>query len=491
MKTSVDVKLKEFDLELLEKDYDRIAIFVEDAKKLNRICIRLNKLTKGAILKAISSKEFEEKSCGDILTLSFPGAIQAKYLDLVKWTKSWQPNDARKAGVKLAKKSNNSKILICAYAQKFSEELIKGYLLRRYEFSNYKTAEYKGRASVTLMLDNPKNFEKPLSETKAIVDGVFFTRNLVNEPANILNTVEFSKRLQELASIGVDVEILEEKKLAELGMNALLGVGQGSANPSKVVVMYWKGWSEDTKPLALVGKGVVFDTGGISLKPAGGMEDMTMDMGGAGVVAGTILSLAKRKAKANVVGLVGLVENMPSSTAQRPGDIVKSMKGDTIEVINTDAEGRLVLSDLLWYAQERFKPTGIIDLATLTGAIIVALGHENAGVFSNDDEFCNSFLKVANQENEGAWRMPLSASYDKKLKSRLADIKNVGGRDAGAITAAQFIQRFIKKDMPWIHIDIAGAAHTKSESNFAPAGVTGWGVMSLNRLVSEKFEKNK
>ncbi len=491
MKTSVDVKLKEYNLELLEEEYDRISIFIGDAKKLNRICIHLNKLTKGAILKAISSKEFEKKSCGEVLTLSFPGGLQAKYLDLVKWTKSGQPNDARKAGVNLAKKSNNSKILVSANTQKFSEELIKGYLLRRYEFSNYKTAEDKGLGSVTMMLKRPKDFEKPLSEIKAIVDGVFFTRNLVNEPANILNTVEFSNRLKELSTLGIDVEILEEKKLAELGMNALLGVGQGSANPSKVVVMSWKGLSQDTKPLALVGKGVVFDTGGISLKPAGGMEDMTMDMGGAGVVAGTMLSLAKRKAKANVIGLVGLVENMPSSTAQRPGDIVKSMKGDTIEVINTDAEGRLVLSDLLWYTQERFKPAGIIDLATLTGAIIVALGYENAGVFSNDDDFCNSFLKVANQENEGAWRMPLGASYDKKLKSRLADIKNVGGRDAGAITAAQFIQRFIKKDMPWIHIDIAGAAHTKSESAFAPAGATGWGVMSLNRLISKKFENNK
>jgi leucyl aminopeptidase len=255
--------------------------------------------------------------------------------------------------------------------------------------------------------------------------------------------------------------------------------------------MSWNGSSKKDKPLALVGKGVVFDTGGISLKPAGGMEDMTMDMGGAGVVAGTMLSLAKRKAKANVVGLVGLVENMPSSTAQRPGDIVKSMKGDTIEVINTDAEGRLVLSDILWYTQERFKPACIVDLATLTGAIIVGLGYENAGVFSNDDKFCKSFLEAASQENEGAWRMPLSAEYDKKLKSRLADMKNVGGRDAGAITAAQFIQRFIKEDMPWIHLDIAGVAHTKTESKYAPSGATGWGVMSLNRLVSEKFENNK
>ena len=274
-------------------------------------------------------------------------------------------------------------------------------------------------------------------------------------------------------------------------MNALLGVGQGSANPSKVVVMSWKGGAKNAKPLALVGKGVVFDTGGISLKPAGGMEEMTMDMGGAGVVAGTILALAKRRAKANVVGLVGLVENMPSSTAQRPGDIVKSMKGDTIEVINTDAEGRLVLSDVLWYAQERFKPGGIIDLATLTGAIIVGLGHEKAGVFSNDDGFCEAFMDAAASEKEGAWRMPLDPAYDKKLKSRLADMKNVGGRDAGAITAAQFIQRFIKKDMPWIHLDIAGVAHTKSESTYAPSGATGWGVMSLNRLISDNIEDIK
>ena len=489
MKTSVDVTLKDYDLELLEKDYDRISIFVEDTKKLDSICSRINKLTKGAILRVISSKEFEKKTCGDVLTLSFPCSLQTKYLDLVKWAKSGTLNDARKAGVNLGKKSNQSRVLMCVTVQKFSEELLKGYLLRRYEFSNYKSNENEDMGSVIMMLKRPKDFKKALAETKAIVDGVFFTRNLINEPANVLNTSEFTKRLKDLSSLGVDVEVLEENKLAELGMNALLGVGQGSANPSKIVIMSWKGSSKKDKPLALVGKGVVFDTGGISLKPAGGMEDMTMDMGGAGVVAGTMLSLAKRKAKANVIGLVGLVENMPSSTAQRPGDIVKSMKGDTIEVINTDAEGRLVLCDILWYTQERFKPACIIDLATLTGAIIVGLGYENAGVFSNDDEFCNSFLKAAGNENEGAWRMPLGPAYDKKLKSRLADMKNVGGRDAGAITAAQFIKRFIKKDMPWIHLDIAGVAHTKSESTYAPSGATGWGVMSLNRLVSDEFEE--
>ena len=242
-------------------------------------------------------------------------------------------------------------------------------------------------------------------------------------------------------------------------------------------------------PFALIGKGVVFDTGGISIKPAAGMEDMTMDMGGAGVVAGVMRTLALRKAKANVVGLVGIVENMPDGRAQRPGDVVKSMKGDTIEVINTDAEGRLVLADVLWYAQERFAPRGMINLATLTGAIIIALGHENTGVFSNDDALCNAFLAAAKAEGEGAWRMPMGDAYDAKLKSRIADMMNVGGRDGGAITAAQFLQRFVKPDVPWCHLDIAGTALLKADSTLAPKGATGWGVMALDRLIRDKFEK--
>jgi leucyl aminopeptidase len=253
--------------------------------------------------------------------------------------------------------------------------------------------------------------------------------------------------------------------------------------------MHWKGGSADAAPLALVGKGVVFDTGGISLKPAGGMEEMTMDMGGAGVVAGTMRALALRKAKANVIGLVGLVENMPSGNATRPGDVIRSMKGDTVEIINTDAEGRLVLCDVMWYAQERFKPAGMIDLATLTGAIIIGLGHEKAGVFSNDDSLCNAFLKAAEAEGEGAWRMPLGKAYDDLLKSRIADMKNIGGRPAGSVTAAQFLQRFVQKGTPWIHLDIAGVALLKADSDFAPKGATGWGVAALNRLVQDRFEQ--
>jgi leucyl aminopeptidase len=252
--------------------------------------------------------------------------------------------------------------------------------------------------------------------------------------------------------------------------------------------MQWNGGAKGEAPLALVGKGVVFDTGGISIKPAAGMEEMTMDMGGAGTVAGVMRTLALRKAKANVVGLVGLVENMPDGRAQRPGDIVKSMKGDTIEVINTDAEGRLVLADVLWYAQERFEPKAMINLATLTGAIIVALGHENAGLFANDDDLVHDILKAAKAEGEGAWHMPLQPAYDPLIKSRLADIKNTGGRWAGSITAAAFLKKFVKDEVPWCHIDIAGVALPPSETALAPKGATGWGVMTLDRLIRDKFE---
>jgi leucyl aminopeptidase len=320
----------------------------------------------------------------------------------------------------------------------------------------------------------------------AVAEGVCLTRDLVNEPANVLTTTEFAERLVAMTALGLKVEVLDEPALEALGMRALLGVGQGSESPSKVVVMEWQGGAKGEAPFALVGKGVVFDTGGISIKPAAGMEEMTMDMGGAGVVAGTMMALALRKARANVVGIVGLVENMPDGRAQRPGDIVKSMKGDTIEVINTDAEGRLVLADILWYAQDRFKPAGMINLATLTGAVIIGLGHDNAGVFSNDDKLCNAFLKAAAAEGEGAWRMPMGPGYDALIKSRLADMKNTGGRPAGAITAAQFLRRFVRDEVPWIHLDIAGVALPPKETDLAPKGASGWGVMALDRLIRDR-----
>ncbi len=339
-----------------------------------------------------------------------------------------------------------------------------------------------------MLVADPEAVARKARDGAAVAEGVFFTRDLVNEPANVLTTSDFAARLLAMGELGLEVEVLDEDRLAELGMRALLAVGQGSESPSKVVVMRWNGGG-DEPPLALVGKGVVFDTGGISIKPAAGMEEMTMDMGGAGVVAGVMRTLALRRARANVVGLVGLVENMPDGRAQRPGDIVRSMKGDTIEVINTDAEGRLVLADVLWYAQDRFNPAAVIDLATLTGAVIIALGHDHAGVFSNDDALADALLGAARTEGEGAWRLPLAPAYDELIKSRLADMKNTGGRPAGSITAAQFLQRFIRKDTPWAHIDIAGVALPPGETTLAPKGATGWGVMTLDRLVRDRFEQ--
>jgi len=387
----------------------------------------------------------------------------------------------------LAKVKDSAAMTVAAGALPRAADLSFGLALRAYDFTDHKTADTSAQGAVTVMVSKPDEVATEAAPMAALAEGVFFTRDLTNEPSNILTTEDFAARLVAMGDLGLEVEVLEEADLEALGMRSLLAVGQGSDSPSKVVVMQWKGGGGEA-PLALVGKGVVFDTGGISLKPAGGMEDMTMDMGGAGVVAGVMRALALRKAKANVVALVGLVENMPSGNAQRPGDVVRSMKGDTIEVINTDAEGRLVLCDVMWYAQDRFNPVGMVDLATLTGAIIIGLGHENAGVFSNNDGFANGFLKAAGAEGEGAWRMPLGAAYDAMLKSNIADMKNVGGRPAGSITAAQFLQRFVKDDTPWMHLDIAGVASVKTETAFAPKGATGWGVLALDRFIRDGYE---
>ncbi|MEW5962554.1 MAG: leucyl aminopeptidase [Pseudomonadota bacterium] len=324
---------------------------------------------------------------------------------------------------------------------------------------------------------------------RAVANGVFLARDLVNEPANKLGPVEFAERLRELERSGLEVEILEADKLAELGMGALLAVAQGSDRPARVVVMQWHGAkSKRAKPIAFVGKGVVFDTGGISIKPAQGMEDMKGDMGGAACVSGLMLALAERKAAVNAVGLVGLVENMPSGTATRPGDIVTSMSGQTVEVLNTDAEGRLVLADVLWYAQQRFKPKLIVDLATLTGAIMVALGKEYAGLYCNDDKLAADLQEAAKSTGEKVWRMPLDKGYDKMIESKNADMKNIGGRWAGACTAAAFLERFVK-DTPWAHIDVAGTAMDAPRTEINPSWGSGWGVRLLDRMVADKHEK--
>jgi leucyl aminopeptidase len=440
------------------------------------------------LTRALSSADWARTKTGESLTLAYPAGLAAEALMLVKLPRKATLLEARKAGAAIGRVVGKGGAHVLAETHPQAAELSFGLALRAYDFSAHKSGEKKQLGPVALACARPEAAAAAAAPLAALSEGVFFTRDLVNEPANVLTTEDFAARLAAMHELGLEVEILEEADLKKLGMRALLGVGQGSESPSKVVVMQWKGGKAGEAPLALVGKGVVFDTGGISIKPAGGMEEMTMDMGGAAVVAGVMRSLALRKARANVVGLVGLVENMPDGKAQRPGDVVRSMKGDTIEVINTDAEGRLVLADVLWYTQERFKPKGMIDLATLTGAIIVALGHENTGVFSNDDTLCNAFLAAAQSEGEGAWRMPMGDGYDAKLKSRVADIVNSCGRDGGAITAAHFLRRFVKDDMPWIHLDIAGTALLKSDSTLAPKGATGWGVLALNRLIRDRFE---
>jgi leucyl aminopeptidase len=423
-----------------------------------------------------------------VFTLNLPVGMAAEAVDIVRLSRRATVEQARAAGASLAKLRGDADLLMATGNAKYSAQIAFGLAMRDYSFVDHKTAGETTKGAVVVMCGKTDEVMAAASPLMAVAEGAFMTRDLINEPANILTTSEFANRLVKMKNLGLKVQVLDEAELEALGMGTLLCVGQGSDSPSKVVVMEWNGGAVGEAPLALVGKGVVFDTGGISIKPAGGMEDMTMDMGGAGVVAGTMRTLALRGAKANVVGLVGLVENMPSGNAVRPGDVVTSMKGDTVEVINTDAEGRLVLCDVMWYAQERFKPAAMIDLATLTGAIIVGLGHENAGVFSNNDPLCNAFLRAALAENEGAWRMPLGQAYDDLLKSRIADMKNIGGRAAGSVTAAQFLQRFVKDDCPWIHLDIAGVASVKSETALAPTGATGWGVMALNRLVADMFE---
>ena len=487
MTTPITIDLKATELDAIASFEGRVVLFVGAEGKLDQAARRVNRLSKGAVARLVASDGFGKMKAGDAKDLAYPAGMAAEAVQIVNLERRCTVAEARKAGAAIARGISGKAVLVLAGNMKHLAELALGLSLRAYKFTDHKTEENKPQGAATIMVSNLEAAKTATSGVAALAAGVFFTRDLVSEPANVLTTTEFANRLEDMKQLGLKVEVLEEAALEKLGMRTLLAVGEGSESPSKVVVVQWKGGGKE-KPFALVGKGVVFDTGGISMKPASGMEDMTMDMGGAGVVSGVMKTLALRKAKANVVGIVGLVENMPDGRAQRPGDVVKSMKGDTVEVINTDAEGRLVLCDIMWYAQDRFKPTGMIDLATLTGAIIVGLGHEKAGVFSNDDKLCNGFLKAAAKEGEGAWRMPLGQAYDDLLKSHIADMKNIGGRAAGSITAAQFLQRFVKEDMPWIHLDIAGVASVKSATDLAPKGATGWGVLALNRMIADMFE---
>jgi leucyl aminopeptidase len=369
--------------------------------------------------------------------------------------------------------------------------IAEGALLRSYSFDKYKTKDADKNKptliSITVMTNDVEGSSDRFSERAKVVDGVFFTRDLVSEPGNVLYPESFADRIRELSELGVEVEILGEAEMEKLGMGSLLCVGQGSARESQLAIMRWSGGKDGDAPLAFIGKGVTFDTGGISLKPGAGMEQMKWDMGGAGTVVGLMKALAGRKAKANVVAVVGLVENMPSGNATRPGDIVTSMSGQTIEVLNTDAEGRLVLADALWYCQETYKPKFMIDLATLTGAMIISLGHEYAGIFSDSDELSAQLYDAGIETGDKVWRLPIHDNYDKLINCDVADMKNIGGRGAGSITAAQFLKRFTN-DVPWVHIDIAGTVWSEKDLPMSAKGGTGHGVRLLDRFIANHYE---
>ncbi len=420
-----------------------------------------------------------------------------KNLVLISIKNNLKPIDFERLGAEFFERINygkNSEYLINADTvpvkiENFLNYFLHGLKLKSYEFYKYKTK--KETRNITINVSGRKNkfSSKSYLKFKALEEGVFYARDLVSEPGNVLHPDEYAKRLNSLKKLGLKIDIFNEKKLKKLGMYSLLGVGMGSIRGSYLVTIEWKGIKNKSKPLAFVGKGVTFDTGGYSLKPARFMEDMTYDMAGSAAVVGLMKSLAIRKAKVNAVGVVGLVENMVSGVAQRPGDIVKSYSGKTIEVLNTDAEGRLVLADALTYTEKKFKPKIIVDLATLTGAIIVSLGSEYAGLFSNDDDLSNQILAAGEKVDEKLWRMPLHKNYDKLINSKNADMQNinyVGG--AGSTTAAQFLQRFILNKTPWAHLDIAGMAFSKYGGSLNSKGATGFGVRLLNQLIEEYYE---
>jgi len=482
-----------------------IAAFVAADETLLATSEKLNKATGGAINRAIAHNRFSG-GAGQTLMLNAPHGVAASRILLIGVGKGedFDASAAQSAGGgACALLANDSAALLCAdpvpgsklSAAEIAANAGYGALLRSYRFDKYRTTEKKddkpALRSLTVGVRDVAKAKRVYAPMEKVANGVFFTRDLVSEPANVIFPESFVRRARALAKLGIKLQVLDQTQMKKLGMGALLGVAQGSANAPRILAMRWDGAprAKDKRPIAFVGKGVTFDTGGISIKPAGGMEDMKWDMGGAGVVAGLMHALAARKAKVNAVGVVGLVENMPSGTAQRPGDVVTTMSGQTIEVINTDAEGRLVLADAMWWCQEKFKPHTMIDLATLTGAIIISLGHHHAGLFSNDDDLSLQLAESGRQTGEPVWRLPLGSDYDKQVKSQIADMKNVGGRDAGSITAAQILQRFVKDGVKWAHLDIAGVTWSNSDKPTAPRGGTGFGVRLLDRLVADHYEE--
>ncbi|WP_295241496.1 leucyl aminopeptidase [uncultured Brevundimonas sp.] len=453
----------------------------------------------GALTKAAGKGRFTGKA-GQSLSIAAPAGVEADAVLLVGAGAKDKLDDlaveAFGGNAYAAVKLSGAEVLTIDASDLSPEQAARvGFAARlaAYRFDKYRTTQKADKipsiTAIRVVTTDLRGAEAALEPLSAVADGVIFARDLVSEPANVLYPAEFAKRVKALESLGLEVEILGEAEMEKLGMRTLLGVGQGSRRESQLAIMKWNGGEAGAQPLAFVGKGVCFDTGGISIKPAEGMEDMKWDMGGAAAVTGTMIALASRKAKANVIGVLGLVENMPDGNAQRPGDVVVSMSGQTVEVINTDAEGRLVLADALWYTQERFKPKFMIDLATLTGAMIVALGLDYAGVFSNSDDVADPILAAAKKVGENFWRMPIPAIYEQHIDSKIADVKNTGnGRAGGSITAALFLQRFTN-GVPWAHLDIAPTAWAnKSPSPTVPEGGVGFAVRTLDRMVADSYE---
>jgi leucyl aminopeptidase len=479
-----------------------LVAFCDEALKFGPVTRKILGKAEGMVRRAAATSQFKGKS-GSVLDLLAPEGIKVQRLIVLGAGKSSElkEKDFLRFGGALAGKLNGASEAVTVVAElpeggieaDQAAAIATGIKLRAYKFDRYKTKKRDGeergpRGEVSIAVEDVAVARKAFAPAAAVVDGVNLARELVNEPPNVLYPEEFARRAAQLKKVGVDVEILDVKAMTKLGMGALLGVAQGSARPGRTVIMRWNGGKKADAPVAFIGKGVCFDTGGISIKGAANMEEMKGDMGGAACVVGLMHALAARKARVNAVGAIGLVENMPDGNAQRPGDIVTSMSGQTIEIINTDAEGRLVLADVLWYVAHKHKPKFMVDLATLTGAILVALGSEHAGLFSNNDELAERLLKVGLETGERVWRMPLAPEYDKLIDSQFADMKNTGGRYGGSVTAAQFLQRFVD-NTPWAHLDIAGTAMGAPKSEINQSWGSGFGVRLLERLVAEYYEK--
>jgi len=481
-----------------------LVVFCDDALNFGEVTRKALGKATDTVKRAAAANQFKGKS-GSTLDIPAPDGIKAERLIVVGVGKAAdiKEKDFLKFGGVMAGKLNAASEQVTVIAElpeapmpaDAAAAIASGMRLRAYKFERYKTKKKDDeksalRAEVSIAVADVAAARKAFAPASHVVDGVVMARELVNEPPNVLYPVEFARRASQLKKLGVDVEVLDVKAMTKLGMGALLGVAQGSTQPGRTVIMRWNGGKKGDQPVAFIGKGVCFDTGGISIKGAGSMEDMKGDMGGAACVVGLMHALAARKAKVNVIGAIGLVENMPDGNAQRPGDIVTSMSGQTIEIINTDAEGRLVLADVLWYVAKKFKPKFMVDLATLTGAIMVALGTEYAGMFSNSDELAERLSKSGTETGERVWRMPLGPEYDKQIDSQFADMKNTGGRHGGSITAAQFLQRFVD-DTPWAHLDIAGTAMGAPKTDINHSWGSGYGVRLLDRLVAEYYEASK